>query len=87
MENQLQECYNTIKQRKRHLESNIQSIKIFDSRLQKDAKRYLENMFDFYSDVINESKSKHHVVYYSQSTVGNIKVELIDKLYSRYLAF
>lgn len=83
----LQECYALIKQRKRHLESNVQSIKIFDVRLQREVQQCLENMLDFYSEVINESKRKHYIVYYSPVTVGNIKVELIDKLYNRYLAF
>lgn len=86
-EERLQDCYDTIKQKKRHLESNVQSIKIFDASLQREARRYLENMLDFYSGVINESKSKLYIVPYSPVTVGNIKVELIDKLYSHYLNF
>lgn len=83
----LQNCYEEIKKKKRHLESNVQSIKIFDMQLQKLAQQSLENILDFYSEVINQSKQKHYIVYYNPTKVGNIKVELIEKMYNKYLTF
>lgn len=83
----LQNCYEEIKKKKRHLESNVQSIKIFDMQLQKLAQQSLEDILDFYSDIINQSKQKHYIIYYNPIRAGNIKVELIEKMYNKYLTF
>lgn len=83
----LRECYDSIKTKKRRLESNIQSIKIFDSMLQREIQKELERMLDFYSGVINASQSKQYLVYYSPTEIAAIKVEMIDKLYKHYLSF
>lgn len=84
----LRSCYDEIKLKKRHLESNLQSVKVFDSALYREAQKCLSRMLDLYSDTITESNSKKHMITYpGMKDVGEVKVELIEKLYGRYLEF
>lgn len=87
LEENLKKSFEAIKRQKRHLESNMQSIKIFDVALQKQCFRYLEELFDLYSQTINKALEQKWLGYLDFSTMITKKVEITEMLYLRYMKF
>lgn len=84
-EKELYDCFENIKCKKRHLEGEMRSIRVFDIKLQRECTNKLENLFDLYSKIIDTSRKNHILGYFDTSTFNKVKVEIVDKLYQRYM--
>lgn len=85
LESVLKEAFNNLNVEFQILENRIYILKIFDNKLHRDCNNKIQEIWDYYSDFINESVEKKNVAYYNRHKIQQYRVELIKMMYEQGL--
>ncbi|MCI9202460.1 MAG: hypothetical protein HFI98_11990 [Lachnospiraceae bacterium] len=79
---ELENAYNNIKEHYRSLSSKICLLSIFDKSLYQSCDDSLQEIFELYSETINEAASKKFLFYKKGRNIQEEYINIIEKLYS-----
>lgn len=81
MERELRMIYDDLKERHKSLVARVQLLKVFSLSLYQECDKPLQQILDWYSEVINEALDKKYLYNRWERDIQNERVEIIKKLY------
>lgn len=86
-EDEFKTVYQTIKEKNKITKEKVFMVKLFSEDLCKECTKKLDDMFDLYSTVIDESQKRKYVGYVDEYNIQKKKTEIFQLLYQELQIF